>query len=92
MLPVVKGVGNYKKEDYPEVYRISVDRDNMHATWEEWKIEYEMHVKAWKKSGHEMIQVTVTPTELYRYCMMHGFEINGSSRSSFVAWKLNQTI
>jgi hypothetical protein len=87
--PIVHGVGTYSKEDYLEVYRISVDRENMHKTWEEWKSAHNRHVRTWIKLGDDVLEVTVTPTELYRYCMMHGLEINGSSRSKFVAWKMS---
>jgi alkyl hydroperoxide reductase subunit AhpC len=88
--PIVHGVGNYSKEDYQEIYRISVDSETMHKTWEEWKNAQNRHVRTWIKLGDKVIQVTVTPTELYQYCMIHGLEINGSSRSSFIAWKLGQ--
>lgn len=81
------GIGKYIKEDYEEILKISSDRDNLDATWEEWKINQENVKKQIKLSGFKVIDIIVKPRELVSYCREKGMEINGQSRSNFISYK-----
>ena len=41
----ILSISNYKKEDYPEIIRISEDGNDMFATWEEWDKSSAQHIK-----------------------------------------------
>lgn len=82
------GVGDYRKEDYQEIYRLSEDKDNMEETWEEWKANKNRAIKNLQKMGLKTIDIIVTPKELVKYCREKGLKINGKSRANFISFKV----
>lgn len=81
------GIGQYRKEDYNEILSLSEDRENMDATWEDWKKSKAKAVKNFKIGGVYPIDIVVIPSELVNYCREQGLKINGKSRSKFIASK-----
>lgn len=82
------GVGEYRKEDYQEIYKLSEDKDNMDPTWEEWKKSKSDALKKFKKVGIKTIDIIVLPHELVKYCRENGLKINGKSRAGFIKDKV----
>lgn len=81
------GVGEYRKEDYQEIFRISVDKDNMEDTWEKWKANKNRTIKKFQNMGLKTVDIIVKPKELVNYCRENGLKINGKSRAQFVSFK-----
>ena len=82
------GVSEYPKEDYLEIYKHSVDKDQMEETWEAWKENKDQKVKEMKTDGRNTIDVIVYAEELIRYCRENGLELNGEARAQFVSVKM----
>ena len=80
----VIGVGNYRKEDYEDIRRISMDKEAFFDTWEEWKIEQNKVKQNFINQGFNAIDVLVKPLELEIYCGQRGLEINAKSRAEYV--------
>jgi hypothetical protein len=53
------GIGTYLKEDYPEIYLLSKDKENMEESWEEWKDNKERSVKEIERNGIKTIDIIV---------------------------------
>ena len=83
----ITGIGVYRKEDYPEILRLSEDRDNMDQTWEEWEKSKSKAMTNFKNMGLKTMNITVSPIELVNYCRTKGLPINGQSRSQFISFK-----
>jgi len=81
------GIGEYRKEDYQEIYRLSEDKDNMEETWEDWKANKDKAVKNLQNLGLITIDIIVIPKELVNYCREKGLNINGKSRAQFITYK-----
>jgi len=84
------GIGEYRKEDYQEILSLSKDRDNLDATWEDWKKNKKNAVKRFRKMGVKTIDIIVIPKELVQYCRENGLEINGDSRAAFISYKVSR--
>ena len=82
------GIGEYRKEDYQEILRISEDKENMEETWEEWKANKNRTIKNFHNMGLKTIDIIVTPKELVKYCREKGLKINGKSRANFISFKV----
>lgn len=80
----ILGIGEYRKEDYPEILLISDDRDILDQTWEEWKNRKKEVVKQLRNSYTTIVDVVVYPKELEKYYKENGLLINRSSRAEFV--------
>ena len=81
------GVGEYRKEDYQEIFRISEDKDNMEDTWKKWKTNKNRTIKKLQNMGLKTIDIIVKPKELVNYCQENGLRINGKSRAQFISYK-----
>ena len=82
--------GTYTKEDYPEIRRISKDRDNLDETWAAWKKNKDKAKKGFQRPGINLVDIPVKPQELLLFCQQQGLIINGSSRSQLVQHKVAQ--
>ncbi|HAS44794.1 MAG TPA: hypothetical protein DCS93_30220 [Microscillaceae bacterium] len=84
------GIGVYRKSDYEEILKMSVDSSELDNTWEEWKANKERTKKHLQSLGMEVIDVLVTPEELLNYCRENVLRIDGNARSQFVSNKTSQ--
>lgn len=84
------GIGEYHKSDYQEILELSVDRDGLDKTWEDWKKNKEGVKLTLEKQGLTPVDVYVKPSELVKYCRSKGLEINGKSRAEFVQNKVRE--
>ncbi|MEL7222570.1 MAG: hypothetical protein AAGJ93_14705 [Bacteroidota bacterium] len=82
------GVGEYRKQDYQEILRLSDDRENMDETWEAWKANKNKGLKNFHQMGLKTIDIMVYPRELVKYCREKGLRINGESRANFISFKV----
>lgn len=84
------GIGDYRPKDYPKIYKMSEDKDNMNRTWVEWKKKRDDLKASLEMQGLQTIDILVIPSELKKYCEAHGFKIDGEARSKFVRHKVLQ--
>lgn len=82
------GIGVYKKEDYKEILKISVDKEKMNQTWNEWKKTKNRTVANFQKLGIKTVDILVKPKELVQFCRENGLEINGQARANFISNKV----
>ena len=87
----ITGMGEYLPEDYDEILRISIDKENFYDTWEDWKKNKERAKKQMEAGGLKVIDIIVRPEELVKYCRKNGLEINGQSRSQFISYMTKLT-
>lgn len=81
------GIGEYRKEDYQEIFILSEDKDNMEETWEDWKANKNRTNKKFQNMGLKTIDIIVSPKELVNYCRENGLIINGKSKAQFISYK-----
>jgi hypothetical protein len=84
------GIGVYKKEDYLEILRLSVDSEKMDETWESWKKSKAKTQQSFRKLGLKTVDILVKPKELVDYCSVRGLEIMGENRAQFITHKVQQ--
>ena len=89
-METIYGIGVYRKEDYPEILRLSEDRDKLDQTWEDWKKNKDKAVANFRKLGITMVDILGPPLELVKYCREKGLAINGKSRAAFVTSKVEK--
>jgi hypothetical protein len=80
-------VATYRKKDYPEILKISEDRDTMDPTWEVWRESKESTVKMLHDMGVVTVEVLIRPAELVRYCREHRMVVNGQARAALAREK-----
>lgn len=84
------GIGEYLKEDYEEILKISEDRDNLDHTWKDWKKNKENSKKQLIEQGLNLVDIIVRPAELVKYCRDRGLKITGKTRSQFISFKTQE--
>ena len=78
------GIGWYKKEQWDELRRVSVDCDKLEATWEEWAANAEETTIRLMKSGAQIQKVTVDVNDLVLWCRAQNRPCDGEARAAFV--------
>jgi hypothetical protein len=81
----ILGVGWYKASEWDRLREISVDRDELEETHEEWlnaALKAETHLK---KVGLEYKRVDVDVEALWAWCEKEGRAVDGPARSEFVS-------
>ena len=75
----------YRKEDWNRFISSADDKENLHATWEEWHASYmkaKMHLTL---KGLIIQDFVVDIDELNAYCKRKGIKNDGKARSQFVS-------
>ena len=80
----------YLPEQWNKLKEISVDRDDLEDTYEEWLANAEQSVAQMSAAGVTVKKVIVQITELESWCRAKNLEINGKSRAEFVANKMRE--
>ncbi|MDP2937394.1 MAG: hypothetical protein Q8O86_12985 [Dehalococcoidia bacterium] len=81
----VFAVAWYRKEEWDDLLKVSEDRDDLEATYEEWLVEGQKFLKRLRSAGMEARKVDVDVRELVRYCKEQGLPVNGESRANYAA-------
>jgi hypothetical protein len=80
----------YLPEQWNKLKEISVDRNELEDTYEEWLANAEKSVAKISASGVTVKKVIVQISELESWCRAKNLEINGKSRAEFVANKMRE--
>jgi hypothetical protein len=83
--PRMIGLAWFKKEDYPALRALFVDRDNMHDTWEEWSENAEKLASGIRAQGGTVERVELDPASFSAWCKANGKATDSKGRSQFAA-------
>lgn len=64
-----------------------MDRDALDDTYEDWRKNVEGVKKTLRECGIRIVDVELTVAEIEAYCLEHGVENNGATRSQLVVVK-----
>jgi hypothetical protein len=78
------GIGWYKKEQWEELRRVSVDKERLEATWDDWAENAERTMVHLMQQGHHVEKVTVDVSDLVAWCQKKGRPCDGDARAMFV--------
>ena len=87
---LVVGVAWYQNKQWQRLRAISADSDGLEDTYDEWLRSAEQKFAELVGSGLRVEKVDIDSERLIAWCNERGFEINGQSRSSYVAHKLRE--
>lgn len=78
------GIGWYKKEQWEELRRVSVDKEKLEETWEQWAQNAERTMIHLMQQGHHVEKVTVEVPALLAWCRERNRPCDGAARATFV--------
>ena len=84
------GVAWYRRDQWERLLEISVDRDILEETYEEWKIYAKSKLRNLERSGIVLKKVDVDVDELLQWCKTQKKPVDGEARSLFAAKKLRE--
>ncbi len=89
--PTPVGVAWYKPDQWQELLAVSVDKDKLEATYDEWVEEAERVINELRRQGLHIVKVDVNIEELVAWCQSQNIPVNGEARSMYAAHKLQRT-
>ena len=75
----------YRKEDWSRFVSSVDDKENLHATWEEWHESYMKAKRHLTLEGFIIHDFVVELDELKDYCKRRAIKNDGKARSQFVS-------
>lgn len=84
------GVAWYYPEQWARLREISVDADQLEATFEEWQVIAEQAMESFADHFVFPARVLVDVEELLVWCRERNQPVNGEARSQYVAWLLQE--
>ena len=87
---MVVGFAWYRPDQWQRVREISADEDDLHDSYLEWLQSAEERLQELRASGLRVEKVDVHSEALILWCNERGLEINGESRSRYVAERLSE--
>jgi hypothetical protein len=87
----VTGVAWYRPEQWQRLREVSVDVEKLEATHAEWLAVATKAISDLERRGISVIKVDVDVEELLSWCRHCSLPLDGKSRSTFAAHKLEQT-
>jgi len=89
--PTPAGVAWYKPDQWHKLLAVSVDKDKLEETYDEWKQGAERVVKELRRHGLYIVKVDVDVEELVAWCQKKKIPVDGEARSTYAAHKLQQS-
>jgi hypothetical protein len=86
--PSVVGIAWYRREQWNRLREISSDRDELEETYDEWVGNAVKALENLRAAGMDPVKVDVDSEDLLEWCRGKERPVNGQSRSSFVAEKV----
>jgi hypothetical protein len=87
---VVTGCAWYRAEQWEWLREISVDRDELGETYEEWVVNAEESLQKMRQAGIWAEKIEVDVEELLAWCRAQGREVDGAARAAYAAEMLRQ--
>ena len=89
--PTPVGIAWYQPDQWQRLLTVSVDKDKLEETYNEWIKEAERVIKELRRQGLYIIKVDVNIEELVAWCRKKKIPVNGEARSMYAAYKLQQS-
>lgn len=80
----------YKQDQWQLLLDVSVDRDDLEATYVKWEKAAKQALKQIRKRGLDVVRVDVKIVELLDWCQSENVPVNAQARSQYAAYKLQQ--
>lgn len=87
---VVAGCAWYRAEQWERLREISVDRDRLEDTYEEWLIDAQKGLQHMQEAGMSVEKVEVDVEELLAWCRAHNQDVDGKARAAYAAEMLRR--
>ncbi len=84
------GVAWYCREEWGRLLAVSVDRERMEETYDEWMRSARRTLLEMKGQGAHVEKVDVGVDELVKWCRDRNVSVNGEARANFASFKLLQ--
>jgi hypothetical protein len=85
------GVAWYEPDQWQQLLAVSVDRDKLEETYDQWVQDAERVIKELRRQGLHVVKVKVKIDELVAWCQSQKISVNGEARSQYAAYKLQQS-
>ncbi len=87
---IISGVAWYRPEQWVRLRKLSIDRDDLEATFQEWFQTAEKTFTDLKKLGLNIVRVDIDVEELATWCAAEGLSLDSSARARFVQEKVRK--
>ena len=85
------GIAWYEPDQWQQLLAVSVDRDKLEETYDEWVQDAERVIRELRRQGVQVVKVRVKIDELVAWCQSQNISVNGEARSQYAAYKLQQS-
>ena len=75
----------YRENQWDRLRELSADRDDLHATYAEWRAMAETRSRELIDRGIDLCRVDVDVELLWAWCCANGRALDGSARSEYAA-------
>jgi len=84
----VVGVAWYRRDEWQPLLEVSVDREELEDTYDEWLSAMPSRLAEIKKAGLEPHKIDVAIDKLIAWCNSRGRVVDGAARADYAAHKL----
>ena len=84
------GIAWYGPDQWQHLLDVSVDRNDLEATYAEWEQDAERALKQLRQGGLEVVKVHVKIEDLLDWCLEQNVPVNANARSRYMAYKLQK--
>jgi hypothetical protein len=85
---MIVGCAWYRPEQWERLREISVDRDDLGATYEEWERNAEANLEKLNEMGLHSVKVDIDVEELVNWCMVQNCLVDGEARAQYATERL----
>lgn len=85
---VVVGVAWYRRDDWERLLQVSVDREELEDTYDEWVAAMPARMAEIEQTGIKAHKIDVAVEELIAWCHSNGRVVDGGARADYAAHKL----
>lgn len=87
---LVVGVAWYRRHDWQRLLEVSVDREELEGSYDEWATAMPGRMAEVEQAGFTPHKIDVAVDELICWCRHNGRVVDGSARADFAAHKLQE--
>lgn len=82
------GIAMYSREQWQRLLEVAADRDDLEASWEEWRAVQRENIIRLRGEGFEVHEVPVDVDALEEYCRRRGKANDSATRAEYVVEQL----
>jgi hypothetical protein len=85
------GITWFRREDYPRILEIMVDRDEMYDNYDRWLVDAEQAELHLVHEGCKVSRIVIDPQQFPAWCLLRGLSPSADARSRFTAEAVRPT-